>query len=115
MYNSGQVLFQTVVQSDINPFNPKFFPDSKISKSCVISIPLKQSIIIFRNFYGKVCEKMCFMIGHNCDRSDTVLYQPLGRLNIGLFDLCSVFVCVFLCVCFLVCVCVCVCACLCGL
>ncbi len=102
-------------QRMFNPFNPKFFPDSKISKSCVISIPLKQSIIIFRNFYGKVCEKVCFMIGHNCDRWDTVLYQPLGRLNIGLFDLCSVFVCVFLCVCFLVCVCVCVCACLCGL
>ncbi len=58
----------------VNPFNPKFFPDSKISKSCVISIPLKQSIIIFRNFHGKVCEKVCFMIGHNCDRWDTVLY-----------------------------------------
>ncbi len=96
-----------------NPFDPKFFP--KISKSCVISIPLKQSIIIFRNFHGKVCEKVCFMISHNCDRWDTVLYQPLGRLNIGLFDLCSVFVCVFSCVC--VCVCVraraCVCACVC--
>ncbi len=44
------------------------------------------------------------MIGHNCDRWDTVLYQPLGRLNIGLFDLCGVFVCVFSCV--YVCVCV---------
>ncbi len=45
------------------------------------------------------------MIGHNCDRWDTVFYQPLGRLNIGLFDLCSVFVCVFSCVCVCVCVC----------
>lgn len=57
---------------DSLPFNPEFFPDRKISKSYAISDPLKQTIIIFTNFDGKVGENVSFMFGHNCDRWDVV-------------------------------------------